>query len=108
MNVIGSVDGKKCIIVDDLVDSGGTICNAAKALKEKGATHVYGYCSHGVYSGKALENINNSVLEEMVCTNTIKPTFEVPPGMRYLSVAPLFGEAIMRINNETSISSLFD
>ena len=108
MNVIGSVDGKKCIIVDDLVDSGGTICNAAKALKEKGATHVYGYCSHGVYSGKALENINNSVLEEMVCTNTIKPTFEVPTGMRYLSVAPLFGEAIMRINNETSISSLFD
>ena len=108
MTIIGDVRGKKCIIVDDLVDSGGTICNAAKALKEKGATHVYGYCSHGVYSGKALENINNSVLEEMVCTNTIKPTFEVPSGMRYLSVAPLFGEAIMRINNETSISSLFD
>ena len=108
MNVIGSVDGKKCIIVDDLVDSGGTICNAAKALKENGATEVYGYCSHGVYSGKALDNINNSVLEEMVCTNTIKPTFEVPSSMRYLSVAPLFGEAIKRINNETSISSLFD
>ena len=108
MNVIGSVDGKKCIIVDDLVDSGGTICNAAKALKENGATEVYGYCSHGVYSGKALDNINNSVLEEMVCTNTITPTFEVPSLMRYLSVAPLFGEAIKRINNETSISSLFD
>ena len=108
MNVIGSVDGKKCIIVDDLVDSGGTICNAAKALKENGATEVYGYCSHGVYSGKALDNINNSVLEEMVCTNTIKPSFEVPSSMRYLSVAPLFGEAIKRINNETSISSLFD
>ena len=108
MNVIGSVDGKKCIIVDDLVDSGGTICNAAKALKESGATEVYGYCSHGVYSGKALDNINNSVLEEMVCTNTIKPSFEVPSSMRYLSVAPLFGEAIKRINNETSISSLFD
>ena len=107
-NVIGSVEGKKCIIVDDLVDSGGTICNAAKALKENGATEVYGYCSHGVYSGKALDNINTSVLEEMVCTNTIKPTFEVPPSMRYLSVAPLFGEAIKRINNETSISSLFD
>ena len=76
MNVIGSVDGKKCIIVDDLVDSGGTICNAAKALKENGATEVYGYCSHGVYSGKALDNINNSVLEEMVCTNTIKPSFD--------------------------------
>ena len=81
MNVIGSVDGKKCIIVDDLVDSGGTICNAAKALKENGAKEVYGYCSHGVYSGKALDNINNSVLEEMVCTNTIKPTFEVPSSM---------------------------
>ncbi len=108
MNVIGSVDGKKCIIVDDLVDSGGTICNAAKALKENGATEVYGYCSHGVYSGKALDNINNSVLKEMVCTNTIKPSFEVPSLMRYLSVAPLFGEAIKRINNETSISSLFD
>ena len=108
MNVIGSVEGKKCIIVDDLVDSGGTICNAAKALKDNGATEVYGYCSHGVYSGKALDNINNSVLEEMVCTNTIKPNFEVPSSMRYLSVAPLFGEAIKRINNETSISSLFD
>ena len=108
MNVIGSVENKKCIIVDDLVDSGGTICNAAKALLDKGATSVYGYCSHGVYSGKALDNINNSVLEEMVCTDSIKPTFDVPRSMRYLSVAPLFGEAIMRINTETSISSLFD
>ena len=108
MNVIGSVENKKCIIVDDLVDSGGTICNAAKALLDKGATSVYGYCSHGVYSGKALDNINNSVLEEMVCTNSIKPSFDVPKSMRYLSVAPLFGEAIMRINTETSISSLFD
>ena len=108
MNVIGSVENKKCIIVDDLVDSGGTICNAAKALLDKGATSVYGYCSHGVYSGKALDNINNSVLEEMVCTNSIKPAFDVPKSMRYLSVAPLFGEAIMRINTETSISSLFD
>ncbi|MFL2514506.1 MAG: ribose-phosphate pyrophosphokinase [Alphaproteobacteria bacterium] len=108
MNVIGSVENKKCIIVDDLVDSGGTICNAAKALLDKGATSVYGYCSHGVYSGKALDNINKSVLEEMVCTNSIKPAFDVPKSMRYLSVAPLFGEAIMRINTETSISSLFD
>ena len=108
MNVIGSVENKKCIIVDDLVDSGGTICNASKALLDKGATSVYGYCSHGVYSGKALDNINNSVLEEMVCTNSIKPSFDVPKSMRYLSVAPLFGEAIMRINTETSISSLFD
>ena len=108
MNVIGNVDGKKCIIIDDLVDSGGTICNAAKALKDKGATEVYGYCSHGVYSGKALENIQSSMLEEMVCTNSIKPTFEIPENMKFLSVAPLFGEAIMRINNETSISSLFD
>ena len=108
MNVIGNVDGKKCIIIDDLVDSGGTICNAAKALKDKGATEVYGYCSHGVYSGKALENIQGSMLEEMVCTNSIKPTFEIPKNMKFLSVAPLFGEAIMRINNETSISSLFD
>ena len=108
MNVIGSVENKRCIIVDDLVDSGGTICNAAKALLDNGATSVYGYCSHGVYSGKALDNINNSALEEMVCTNSIKPSFEVPKAMRYLSVAPLFGEAIMRINSETSISSLFD
>ena len=108
MNVIGSVENKKCIIVDDLVDSGGTICNAAKALLDKGATSVYGYCSHGVYSGKALDNINKSVLEEMVCTNSIKPAFDLPKSMRYLSVAPLFGEAIMRINTETSISSLFD
>ena len=108
MNVIGNVEGKKCIIIDDLVDSGGTICNAAIALKAKGATEVYGYCSHGVYSGKALENIQSSVIEEMVCTNSIKPMFEVPKNMKFLSVAPLFGEAIIRINNETSISSLFD
>ena len=91
MNVIGSVENKRCIIVDDLVYSGGTICNAAKALLDNGATSVYGYCSHGVYSGKALDNINNSALEEMVCTNSIKPSFEVPKAMRYLSVAPLFG-----------------
>ncbi|MDA1284055.1 MAG: ribose-phosphate pyrophosphokinase [Proteobacteria bacterium] len=108
MNVIGNVEGKKCIIIDDLVDSGGTICNAAIALKAKGATEVYGYCSHGVYSGKALDNIHGSVIKEMVCTNSIKPIFEVPKNMKFLSVAPLFGEAIMRINNETSISSLFD
>ena len=108
MNVIGNVEGKKCIIIDDLVDSGGTICNAAIALKAKGATEVYGYCSHGVYSGKALDNIQSSVIEEMVCTNSIKPIFEIPKNMKFLSVAPLFGEAIMRINNETSISSLFD
>ena len=108
MNVIGSVENKKCIIVDDLVDSGGTICNAAKALLDKGATSVFGYCSHGVYSGKALDIINDSVIEEMVCTNSIKPSFDVPKSMRYISVAPLFGEAIMRINSESSISSLFD
>ena len=108
MNVIGNVEGKKCIIIDDLVDSGGTICNAALALKAKGATDVYGYCSHGVYSGKALDNIQGSVIEEMVCTNSIKPIFEIPKNMKFLSVAPLFGEAIIRINNETSISSLFD
>ena len=108
MNVIGNVEGKKCIIIDDLVDSGGTICNAAIALKAKGATEVYGYCSHGVYSGKALDNIQGSLIEEMVCTNSIKPIFEVPKNMKFLSVAPLFGEAIIRINNETSISSLFD
>ena len=108
MNVIGSVKDKKCIIIDDLVDSGGTICNAAKALKEKGAKEVYGYCSHGVYSGKALDNIQGSVLEEMICTNSIEPTFKTTDNMRFLSVAPLFGEAIMRINKESSISSLFD
>ena len=108
MNVIGTVKDKKCIIVDDLVDSGRTICNAAVALLDNGATSVYGYCSHGVYSGKALDNINNSVLKEMVCTDSIKPTFKVPDSMRYISVAPLFGEAIMRINSESSISSLFD
>jgi ribose-phosphate pyrophosphokinase len=108
MNVIGTVKDKKCIIVDDLVDSGGTICNAAVALLDNGATSVYGYCSHGVYSGQALDNINNSVLKEMVCTDSIKPMFDVPKSMRYISVAPLFGEAIMRINSESSISSLFD
>ena len=97
-------------MVDDIVDSAGTLCNAAAALKEKGAASVSAYVTHGVLSGKALERIQNSVLKSMVITDTIPTTQEAKniPNLRVVSVAPLLGEAIKRITNETSVSSLFD
>jgi len=110
MNIIGEVEGKGCIIVDDIVDSAGTLCNAAAALKEKGAKSVSAYITHGVLSGKALERIENSFLTELVVTDSICPTDNVQKvsNIRILSVAPLIAEAIRRISDETSVSCLFD
>ena len=110
MNIIGEVDGRCCILVDDIVDSAGTLCNAAAALKSQGATDVYAYCSHGVLSGGAAARVQASELSELVVTDTIYPGEpDDPKGkIRRLTIAPLFGEAIARISDEASVSSLFD
>jgi ribose-phosphate pyrophosphokinase len=109
MNVIGHVDGKVCIMVDDIIDSGGTICNAAQALKEQGAKSVHAYVVHGVLSGGAVARIGASVLESMIITDSIPATDAVKTArnIQQLSVAPLMGEAIRRISEERSISELF-
>ncbi len=109
MNIIGEVDGRTCIIVDDLVDTAGTLCQAAAALKEHGARKVVAYCTHPVLSGPAVDNINNSMLDELVVTNTI-PLSEAARQcgrIRQLSIAELLAETMRRISNEESVSSLF-
>ena len=108
-NVIGEVDGRTCILVDDIVDSGGTLLNAADALLEKGANAVYAYISHGVLSGGAVARVNKSNLKELVITDSIQPTEAVlsSPNIRVLSIATLIGEAISRTASEESVSSLF-
>ncbi|MFC1659813.1 ribose-phosphate pyrophosphokinase [Pseudomonadota bacterium] len=108
MNVIGDVKGKNCIIMDDIVDSGGTLCNAAKALKKNGAKSVSAYIVHGVFSGKAVERISESVLKKLVVTNSIKHPKEVLncEKIKIVSVAKLFAEGIERIFKEESIFSL--
>jgi len=109
MNIIGDVEGHCCILVDDIVDSGGTLCNAAAALKEQGATKVLAYCSHGVLSGAAVSRVAASVMEELIVTDSIyHEGMSDTPKIRRLSIAPLFGEAIHRISDESSVSSLFD
>jgi ribose-phosphate pyrophosphokinase len=110
MNIIGEIEGKDCIIVDDIVDSAGTLCNAAAALMEKGAKSVSAYITHGVLSGKALERIEASKLKTLVVTDSICPTEAMLKlkNIRVLSIAPLMAEAIRRICDETSVSSLFD
>jgi ribose-phosphate pyrophosphokinase len=110
MNIIGDVEGRPCILIDDIVDSGGTLCNAADALIKNGATEVYAYCTHGVLSGKAVERIQNSSLKSMVVTDSIAPTTaqQACANIRTITIAPLLGEAMRRINNEASVSSLFD
>lgn len=110
MNIIGDVSGRFCILIDDIVDSGGTLCNAADALKAKGATEVVAYISHGVLSGGAVARINDSCLKELVITDSIGATEAVKESdkIRHLTMAPLLGEAIKRIADETSVSSLFD
>lgn len=109
MHVIGDVEGKVCIMVDDIVDSGGTLCNAAKALKDKGAKAVHAYVVHGVLSGGAVARISSSEIERMVIADTIAATeaVRVSETIKQLSVAPLIGEAIKRISEERSISALF-
>ena len=110
MNVIGEVDRHICILVDDIIDSGGTVVNAADALLEKGATEVYAYITHGVLSGGAVARIAASRLKELVITDSIQPTRAVKTAgnIRTLSVATLIGEAIGRTAAEESVSSLFD
>jgi len=110
MNIIGDVEGRSCILIDDIVDSGGTICNAAEALLREGAKDVYAYATHGVLSGGAVARIKGSKLKSMVITDSIAATEEVAKcaNIRRISIAPLIGEAMRRINNEESVSSLFD
>ncbi|WP_150117467.1 ribose-phosphate pyrophosphokinase [Microvirga vignae] len=110
MNIIGDVSGRSCILVDDIVDSGGTLVNAADALLAKGAKEVYAYITHGVLSGGAVARIASSRLKELVITDSIMPTeaVKVAHNIRVISIAPLMGEAIGRTATESSVSSLFD
>ena len=110
MNIIGDVAGRRCVLFDDIVDSAGTLCNAAAALKERGAASVSAYVSHGVLSGAACERVDKSVLTELVITDTIEASDIVRAckKVRQVTVAPLIGEAIRRIANEESVSKLFD
>ncbi|KZL18057.1 Ribose-phosphate pyrophosphokinase [Pseudovibrio axinellae] len=110
MNIIGDVSGYDCILVDDIVDSGGTLCNAADALLAAGAKSVTAYITHGVLSGGAVARVSASKLKELVITDSIEPTAAVQaaPNIRTISIAPLMGEAINRTSQERSVSSLFD
>ncbi len=109
MHIIGDVEGRTCVLVDDMVDTAGTLCHAAKALKDHGAAQVYAYCTHPILSGKAIENITNSVLDELVVTNTIPlaPPAAACERIRQLDMAPIVAEAMRRISNEESISAMF-
>ena len=110
MHIIGEINNKSCLIVDDMVDTAGTLCKAADALKEQGAKHVVAYCTHPVLSGAAIENIENSSLDSLVVTDTI-PLNEAAKScsrIRQLSMAKLLAESIRRVSNEESISAMFD
>ena len=109
MNVVGDVEGRTCIIMDDMVDTAGTLCKAAQALKDRGAITVYAYCTHPVLSGGAVERIAESQLDELVVTDSI-PLSDAARDckrIRQLSCASLLGETILRISNAESVSSLF-
>jgi ribose-phosphate pyrophosphokinase len=110
MNIIGDVAGRFCILIDDIVDSAGTLCNAAAALKAGGAEGVVAYCTHGVLSGAAVARVQKSELTELVITDTIAAYDAITPDsrVRILTIAPLLAEAIRRIADESSVSSLFD
>ncbi|WP_024614185.1 ribose-phosphate diphosphokinase [Clostridium sp. Ade.TY] len=109
MNIIGDVEGKRCILIDDMIDTAGTITNAANALKDLGAKNVYACCTHGVLSGPAFERINNSAIEELVMLDTIKlPDNIDKEKFKSISVAPIFAEAIKRIYDDEPISKLFE
>ena len=110
MNIIGDVEGRFCVLIDDMVDSAGTLCNAAGALKAAGALGVVAYCSHGVLSGGAIARVEGSALTELVVTDSIlaPETMASSTKVRQLTIAPLVGEAIKRIADESSVSSLFD
>ena len=110
MNIIGDVEGRACFIIDDIVDSAGTLCNASNALLDQGATEVYAYVTHGVLSGEAVERVNNSSLAKLVLTDTIEESDLVLKSnkIEVISISSLLGEAIKRISDEKSVSSLFD
>jgi ribose-phosphate pyrophosphokinase len=110
MNIIGEVEGRTCLLIDDIVDTAGTLCKAADALKEQGAKKVIAYCTHPVLSGKAIENIENSALDTLVVTNSI-PLTEAARNcvkIRSLSLGQMLAEAMRRVSNEESISAMFD
>lgn len=110
MNIIGDVSGQSCLLIDDIVDSGGTLVNAADALLKAGAKEVSAYITHGVLSGSACERIRSSSLKELVVTDSIEETEaqRQTPNIRRVTIAPLIGEAIARTASEQSVSSLFD
>ena len=110
MNIIGKIDNKTCILLDDIADSAGTLCNAATALKKNGAKEIYSYVVHGVLSKDAVEKIKNSDIKELVLTDSIQASEKVKntKNIRHISIAPLMGEAIKRINSNSSVSALFD
>ena len=110
MNIIGKVENKTCILLDDIVDSAGTLCNAAKALKDNGAKEIYSYIVHGVLSGDSLKKIEKSQIKELVLTDSIEASKEIKniKNIRHISIAPLMGEAIKRINSNSSVSALFE
>ena len=109
MNIIGDVAGKCCIVPDDMIDTAGTLCNAAQALKEAGAAKVKAYITHPVLSGPAIERISNSSIDELVVTNSIplSPEAEKCSKIRVISLAPTIAECVRRLNNEESLSALF-
>lgn len=110
MNIIGDVSGRKCLLVDDIVDSAGTLCNAAAALMENGAASVSAYVTHGVLSGEAVERVTHSALEKLLITDSIRPSDDVRASQKFeiIPIAPLIGEAMLRTTEERSVSSLFD
>ncbi|WP_043318750.1 ribose-phosphate pyrophosphokinase [Microbulbifer sp. HZ11] len=109
MNIIGEVSGRTCLLVDDMVDTAGTLCNAASALKEHGAKKVVAYCTHPVLSGKAIDNLNNSVMDELVVTDSIPlgDKMEKAPKIRQLTLSAMLAESMRRISNEESLSAMF-
>jgi len=109
MHIIGEVEGRTCVLIDDLVDTAGTLCEAARALKARGAARVVAYCTHPVLSGAAVRNIENSVLDELVVTDTItlRPEARACKRIRQLTIATMLAESIRRINTEESVSTLF-
>ncbi len=110
MHIIGDVEGRDCIMVDDMIDTGGTLCKAAEALKQHGAKRVFAYATHPVFSGNAAENLKNSVIDEVIVTDSIPLADEIAalPNVRQLTLGTMLGEAIRRLSNEESISAMFE
>ena len=110
MHIIGDIDGRDCIMVDDMIDTGGTLCKAAEALKQHGAKRVFAYATHPVFSGNAVENLKNSVIDEVIVTDSIPldPEIAALPNVRQLTLGNMLAEAIRRLSNEESISAMFD